>query len=145
MIPLLPQSPVFTGKSEIMYPAKLMDLNIRLLLTAVSQVRVLFGAPITKHHPNGWCFVVSELKRTRRTSGTEQQSGGLLRPRATKRPQAHESSPVVSTMKKALLRKSFFQRNPPIRAGEMLLRNVKYALRRVKCLRARVDFISLSL
>ena len=24
----------------------------------------------------------------------------------------------------------------------MLLRNVKYALRRVKCLRARVDFIS---
>ena len=28
-------------------------------------------------------FVISELKRTRRTSGTEQQSGGLLRPRAT--------------------------------------------------------------
>ena len=68
----------------------------------VSQVRVLFGAPITKHHPNGWCFVVSELKRTRRTSGTEQQSGGLLRPRATKRPQARESSPVWGAIRKAM-------------------------------------------
>ena len=60
------------------------------------------GAPITKHHPNGWRFVVSELKRTRRTSGTEQQSGGLLRPRATKRPQPRESSPVWGARKKHL-------------------------------------------
>ena len=56
-------------------------------------------APITKHHPNGWCFVVSELKRTRRTSGTEQQSGELLRPRATKRPQPRDSCPVWKSRK----------------------------------------------
>ena len=37
MIPLLPQSPVFTGKSEIMYSAKSMDKNSRILLTVGSK------------------------------------------------------------------------------------------------------------
>ena len=41
-------------------------------------------------------------------------------------------------------RKCFFQRNPPLRVGEILLRSVKYAKGRVKSLRRWVDFIFLS-
>ena len=36
-----------------------------------------------------------------RTSGTEQQSCGLLWPRATKRPQSRESKPLLSAIKKS--------------------------------------------
>ena len=50
---------------------------------------------------------------------------------------------IVKIEKIAVFYSAFFQRNPPIRAGEMLLRNEKYASRRVKCLRAWVDSFSI--
>ncbi len=46
----------------------------------------------------------SEWKGIRRTSGTEQQSGELLRPRATKRPQAREPNPYLAAKKPAKFR-----------------------------------------
>ena len=61
-------------------------------------VRVPPPAPTKRESHQRFLFVYSErMSGTRRTSGTEQQSGGLLRPRATKRPQARESSPVWGT------------------------------------------------
>ena len=49
----------------------------------------------------------------RRTSGTEQQSGGLLWPRATKRPQARESNPAGDAKKKHFRRSAFFNEIHP--------------------------------
>ena len=55
------------------------------------------------------------------------------------------SNPSSSARKKHLRnRKCFFQRNPPLWVGEILLRSVKYAKGRVKSLRRWVDFLSLS-
>ena len=56
--------------------------------------------PCQKTVTERWPFFFY-IWRTWRTSGTEQQSGGLLWPRATKRPQTRESSPSAPATNKS--------------------------------------------
>ena len=58
-------------------------------------------------------LLLESVSETWRTSGTEQQSGGRLRPRATKRPQARESNPATPTRKKHFFGSAFFNEINP--------------------------------
>ena len=64
--------------------------------------RVPYAPPKEESFPKGG-FPFLHCKGARRTSGTEQASGGCLRPRATKaRSPRRESNPLCSTNKAAL-------------------------------------------
>ena len=65
--------------------------------------RVLLWVPDKTGICDSKCLFFALTLRTRRTSGTDWQSGGLLLPRATKRPQARESSPAMGAMKSACI------------------------------------------